>query len=343
MAKLQQHGIPVYVLFGNHDFDSPLTKQLPHSDNLHRFPPNKPFTFTIDELGVSLHGQSYPRRDVIANMAASYPSPVAGHFNIGVLHTALGRTGHHPYAPASAEQLRDHGYQYWALGHVHKHEIVHEDPAIVFPGNIQGRDIGETGPKGAVLVHVAADGRTSWERLILDLVRWHRVNVDITTSENHEEVITACTAAVAEGIRGASDLEPGQLHAIRVVLSGATALHGDLLWRSQELQDEITTAASGIGDRIWIEQVELRTTTPPAPTAEIVGDLRSLLDQVLEDPETLEAILKDQQALQGVIPSDVVEILRQEKWLGGQGIESVKDLAREGAGIVLARLTQRAT
>ena len=54
--------------------------------------------------------------------------------------------------------LKSKGYDYWALGHVHKREIVDGIPWIVFPGNIQGRHIRETGAKGATLVTVE-DGR----------------------------------------------------------------------------------------------------------------------------------------------------------------------------------------
>ena len=51
------------------------------------------------------------------------------------------------------------GYSYWALGHVHKREVIVEDGVhIVFPGNLQGRDVGETGPKGASVVEFDLDG-----------------------------------------------------------------------------------------------------------------------------------------------------------------------------------------
>src|SRR3546814_6974179 len=78
-----------------------------------------------------------------------------------MLHTALaGRKGHADYAPCSLDDLKAKQYDYWALGHVHQHEIVCEAPHVVFPGNIQGRTIRETGPKGAVIVTVE-DGQVS--------------------------------------------------------------------------------------------------------------------------------------------------------------------------------------
>ena len=113
---------------------------------------DRPETVSFPELALSVHGQSFRTRDVLDNLVPAYPPPVAGHLNVGLLHTALtGRPGHASYAPCTVEQLAAHGYDYWALGHVHERCEVSRDPWIVFPGNIQGRHSRETGAKGATL------------------------------------------------------------------------------------------------------------------------------------------------------------------------------------------------
>ena len=85
------------------------------------FSARKPETFTLKELGVALHGQSFRQRDVTDNLAAAYPEPVDGVFNIGVLHTGMGGMGGHAnYAPCTVDDLVAKGYDYWALGHVHQ-------------------------------------------------------------------------------------------------------------------------------------------------------------------------------------------------------------------------------
>ncbi|MCH5141968.1 DNA repair exonuclease, partial [Mammaliicoccus sciuri] len=86
---LKRAGIPVYVLFGNHDAESEMTKKLELPDNVHTFSANKPQTFKIEDLAVALHGQSFKQRDITSNLVTGYPPPIAGYFNIGVLHTAL--------------------------------------------------------------------------------------------------------------------------------------------------------------------------------------------------------------------------------------------------------------
>ena len=140
---------------GNHDAASVVTKTIPLPANVTEFPTNRAKTHRIEELKVALHGRSFQDRSANENYALTYPDPVPGFFNIGVLHTSCdGRPPHAPYAPCSVQELAARGYQYWALGHVHIHEFVCRDPWIVYPGNLQGRSVRECGPKGALLVDV---------------------------------------------------------------------------------------------------------------------------------------------------------------------------------------------
>src|SRR2546426_8575476 len=153
MGLLKLAGIPVYLLFGNHDAESEMTKKLSLPDNVHCFPAGKAATFQLPELRVALHGRSFKDAATMENLAVNYPAPVSGWLNIGVLHTALeGNSAHANYAPCSIAELEARGYQYWALGHVHEHRVWHGTSTIAFPGNLQGRHIRETGPRGALIV-----------------------------------------------------------------------------------------------------------------------------------------------------------------------------------------------
>ena len=154
MGLLNQARIPVFLLHGNHDAQSQITKPLGLPDNVKVFGIRRAETFQIEELNVALHGQSFRQAVVTDNLVPGYPLPIDGAFNIGVLHTALGRMGEHAnYAPCSLEELVAKGYDYWALGHVHQGQVLHEQPHVVFPGNLQGRHVRETGPKGRLSGH----------------------------------------------------------------------------------------------------------------------------------------------------------------------------------------------
>ena len=83
------------------------------------------------------------------------PAPMPGYFNIGLLAYSLGRS-RRPRAvcACSLSELTAKGYDYWALGHVHRRESVNgsSHPRVEYPGNLQGRHIRETGAKGCLLV-----------------------------------------------------------------------------------------------------------------------------------------------------------------------------------------------
>jgi DNA repair exonuclease SbcCD nuclease subunit len=168
--RLEQAGIPVFAIRGNHDAANRMTRSLrmPH---VTVFDHARAHTHRLERIGVAIHGQSFADQAVTEDLSRAYPPPVPGLFNIGMLHTsAEGYTAHARYAPCEVARLRSHGYDYWALGHVHERQVLAEDPWIVFPGNLQGRHVNETGAKGASLVTVT-DGRVaSVEHRVLDVL-----------------------------------------------------------------------------------------------------------------------------------------------------------------------------
>src|SRR5580704_13204778 len=239
IARLDRAGIQVFVLKGNHDAESVVTRAISLPGNVFQFP-TKSKTVRIEELEVALHGRSFSDRAVTENIVLDYPDPVPGWFNIGVLHTSCeGRPGHANYAPCTVPQLKSLGYQYWALGHVHEYEELAWDPWIVFPGNLQGRSIRECGPKGAVLVHVD-DGRVvAVRRLIVDQARWAVAAVDLEGISEESQALRK----IEDEIRPAIVQAEGRLLALRVQLRGAAALHHGLKADPRRFSDEVQAAA----------------------------------------------------------------------------------------------------
>lgn len=266
-ARLQVAGVPVLAVAGNHDAAAGLAGKLPWPDNVHFFSARKPQTKLLLDGAVAVHGQSFPQAAVTDNIARNYPARVAGAFNIGLLHTALeGAADHAPYAPCSVADLRGKGYDYWALGHVHAARVVHQDPWIVYPGNLQGRHVRETGPKGCVLVE-AADGQVeSVETLICDVARWAEVAVDLTGIADWD----AAFAAARDRLAAAADQADGRLLAARLRFVGATALDDRLRARPNDTQAAALAAAAQAAGEVWIERVKLRT-RPPLAAADSGG------------------------------------------------------------------------
>ncbi len=296
MGRLNQARIPVYVLHGNHDAESRITKPLVLPDNVSVFGTRKAETFQIEELNVALHGQSFREKAMTDNLVPDYPVPVDGAFNIGVLHTALGGMGEHAnYAPCSVPELVAKGYDYWALGHVHQRQVLSERPHVVFPGNLQGRHVRETGPKGAYLVTVEEGEVVDLATLELDVVRWSVLDVDVTAASSIADVVDLMRDAVAQGTREAD----GRLLAARIELQGRTQLHSQLVARAEELTAEARSAALGLGDEVaWVERVAVRTTPVADATAlaareDALGDLQRMLREAGSDSELLTQLQRD--------------------------------------------------
>jgi len=310
MGRLNKVGIPVYLLFGNHDAESEMTKKLTLPANVHTFDARKANTFRIESLKVAMHGRSYKEAATFENLVSGYPAPVAGWLNIGVLHTALGGYAEHAnYAPCSLAELNAKGYDYWALGHVHEHAILQKSPWVVFPGNLQGRHIRETGARGAVLVTADETGIQTVERLLVDTLRWHVVEVDASQAGTLQEVVRS----VGQAFERLLAETPESIYlSVRVCIKGKTAVHGELFGLESQLREDILGQAAGQGtDRLWVEKVRLETqpdvdAVDLATRSDAIADLQKFLDEAPEDAVLLESLLQDLRPLLDRMPLDVI-------------------------------------
>ena len=285
MARLKDAGIPVCIIAGNHDAASRMTRTLRLPDNVHLFPTDRPHTTLLEGPGIAVHGQGFSAPAVKKNLAERYPDALPGYFNIGMLHTcATGREGHEPYAPCRLDDLIARGYQYWALGHVHQRETLCEDPPVIFPGNLQGRHIRETGPKGCMIVSAADDGTTRVDFHRLDCIRWERIDIDIThAADAYDAVAAACDETILR-------LEENGGHplAVRLAFFGRSAAHDALSadperWLNQIRLDLLDAG----GGAVWIESVENGADAPldlEAIPDGPIGELLELIDGTASDP-----------------------------------------------------------
>jgi len=278
MGRLGQHGIQVFVVAGNHDAENRMIKTLNCPSNMKILSNRKAETIKIDALAVAIHGRSFSTRHVDENLADSFGISEKGMFNIGLLHTSLdGREGHAVYAPCTLDDLRSKGYQYWALGHVHKQEIVSEEPWIVYPGCIQGRHIRETGPKGCILVTVEDGDVFEVEKIALDVMRWVQCDVDLTDVEDMREGLEIIRQAIEKGTISAADRPV----AMRLRFHGATRISDELAAYPERLEQQIRALGAEIaGENLWIERVENA----------VIGKLD--LDSSLEDDTAFGKLLR---------------------------------------------------
>jgi DNA repair protein SbcD/Mre11 len=340
MSRLRDGGIRVFLVRGNHDAQSKITRRLDWPDNVVELATGRPETVRDERLGLAVHGQGFASASVTEDLAAAYPDAERGFFNVGLLHTALsGRPGHASYAPCTVETLRSKGYDYWALGHVHLREVVCEDPFIVFPGNLQGRHARETGDKGATLVTVREGRVASLEHRPLDVVRWERLFVDAADATCGEDVVEQ----VREGLERLAARGDVPLWAVRVEVAGASRAHGALQADGERWENAIRACALDVGD-VWIERVRLRTL--PAFDAEAaasrddaVGALLRALRELREDGGQLLALGQELEALTRRLPPEARE---GEDGVRVQDPEYLRDAVEDVERVVLGRLLEGA-
>lgn len=151
MERLAAADIPVFLSHGNHDFMDNGISRLQLPENVTVFGPEPE---THHYRNVALTGFSYQQRWVSERMIEKYPKRAQTDYHIGLLHGYLEGSGSSEdvYAPFSIGDLLEKQYDYWALGHIHKRQILNQEPPIVYSGNTQGRNPNELGEKGAFLV-----------------------------------------------------------------------------------------------------------------------------------------------------------------------------------------------
>lgn len=341
MGRLREAGIRVFIVAGNHDAENRMTRTLRLPETVCLLSASGPETVVLEGAGVAIHGQSFPSPAVKRNLASGYPSPRAGYFNIGLLHTcATGREGHEPYAPCTMDDLRSKGYDYWALGHVHRQEMLLDDPLVLFPGNTQGRHIRESGPKGCMLVTVDDKGRASAEFKPLDVIRWVRVEHDASGADSAYQVLDAVGGMLSE----LPETNQGLPVVARVEIQGACPAHDELASDRERWTNEIRSVAldSG-GGRVWVEKVRFRTWVPREKdrfraSEGPVGELLRYLEELRDSPRQLTGLGESLSDLMKKLPREFKEgpdaiRVNDEAWLA--------DLLNEIRPILLDRLMRK--
>lgn len=294
MEQLHKHGICCYIIHGNHDHLQGNWAPISWPRNVYFFKDEVHFyEFRKGEIKVNLYGYSYPKKSVMENIAQTYEKQGNADFHIGILHgTALGQEGHDRYAPFSIEQLLQKEFNYWALGHIHKRQILHTSPPIVYSGNIQGRHIKETGKKGIYLVELDFDNNCELTFLKTNQIRWEEVTVWIDDILDVDELKYRSETAILEA-RGDNDSLLVQLR-----FKGSGPLHSFLL---EEINDFIELLNSSQGEKVeftYIIDSKLETIgqwdrESLKKEEYLVSDIICVVDRFMELDEPLQNVLRE--------------------------------------------------
>lgn len=294
LVRLADAGIPAFVVHGNHDHCAGWRAEIKLPDTVHVFSDKEVETRPVLRQGreiASVCGISYPVRDVSENFAGRFARGAGDSFAVALLHcNVVGTAGHENYAPCKLDDLMRKGFDYWALGHVHKYALLHPArPCVAYPGCAQGRHLRETGRKGCLLVQVADNKEISAEFFSTAAVRWESLTVsvaeiadDLSLLEIIEDKLLRC--------REAADGKP---IVAQVVLNGRGVLHKNLRRAAyiENLAQELRGRLPGLAeDFLWLASLRADTTAVVeqgdlAGTDTLLGDLLSLAKTVSQDQD----------------------------------------------------------
>ncbi|OAO89114.1 hypothetical protein AXX17_ATUG04340, partial [Arabidopsis thaliana] len=230
MSKLAEDNIQVFVVHGNHDPADGWQAELEWPNTVHVFGSEQPEwmpAYTREgELAAHVYGMSYASASVRDNLAAMYRKQEGAPFHLALLHANVdGQANYDNYAPCKLSDLRSASFDYWALGHIHDRRVLSEYPHVVYPGNIQGRSVKETGSRGVYVVRVCEEGRIEMSYRDVASVIWEELAVSIEGAEREQDLKHRLLDAV-ESVRASSGGRPVVL---RLRLEGSGVLHERLM------------------------------------------------------------------------------------------------------------------
>jgi DNA repair protein SbcD/Mre11 len=266
LQRLSERGVRVFVAHGNHD---------PHGGRwtaIRDWPPGVTVFGheSVDSVVVHddsgrevavVHGISHASREVTENLAVRFSRGGGACPHLGVLHCNVdGNLDHPAYAPCTRADLLNTGMDYWALGHIHRHQVLaNNGPWIVYAGGLQGRSLkpAESGVKGAVLGTIE-NGAIGGVRFVpVPHVRFADLQVDIAETGD----IGRLVERLHEEAQALEQQAPCAGLVLRATLTGRGALHADL-GSSEAAADLLKTLREEAdGHRLftWWSEIVVRT------------------------------------------------------------------------------------
>jgi len=280
MRRLEEGHIQVFIIQGNHDSESSVTKYLDLPKNVHLFTGHGGVK-ELSDFGVAIHGVSYTQRHAPESLLYKYKKPIEGFINIGILHTSLtGSVSHDVYAPCSLNDLIAHKFDYWALGHIHQRQIYSDSPFVVMPGIPQGRNIGENGPKSVTIVEISDGNIRIDERFVADS-EFQDVRIDITD-------ISQWSSMIAKLQKTLREIQPN-IQARHLICNITFLGRSPLYWRIRRDADHLRAEIEDIAQQLEnvfvdgiINQV-LEPLTHSSNNTDPVDELRTFMTETSKD------------------------------------------------------------
>ncbi|CAM3211924.1 metallophosphoesterase family protein [Vagococcus fessus] len=194
LKRLEQYDIPTVLTFGNHDYYAPEKYWFDFPNNVHIIISEEIETVDVrlktGEL-VSVSGFSYQSKWLSDNKGKKFPvKSIDSTYHIGLYHGQLqsGNVDTDRYAPFNLAELKEKGYDYWALGHIHQPQFISEEPLMVYPGSPIGHTRKEINSRGVVIVGMTGK-EVSLEWLPVAKIAWQKVSISLKYARTLSECL----------------------------------------------------------------------------------------------------------------------------------------------------------
>jgi exonuclease SbcD len=326
--RLAIAGIPVFLLTGNHDLPNAIGRATATEifDTLavkNVYVANRPDIFKIPTPGGDIQIVSLPwlRRSallareemknlnleqvtrmmqealtrVIAEKAAAIdpavPAVLAAHVLVGDAKVGRGSEslmsiGQEPAVLLSNIALP--AFDYVALGHIHKHQVLAEKPPVVYAGSLERVDFGEENEdKGFYAVNIQTDDKTGNRQVTYDFHptqarRFLTVKVELKEDEADP------TAAVLNAIAGQGEKARDAI--VRLNISVPSSLEGQL--RNNDIKEALKETHSFTIAREIQRETRLRLGSRPAEDITPLDALKAYLETQNFSPERRKTLLE---------------------------------------------------
>lgn len=288
MQQLAEQKIPVIMCYGNHDHLSGNWTRFELPENVHAFDDTvSQFKLVTASGPVTFTGFSYGKRHISESMVEHYPVAQNQEYHIGLLHGSLeGDSTHAVYAPFKKEQLFSKQYDYWALGHIHKRQELANEPAVVYPGNIQGRHRKESGVKGFYEVTLSKT-TTQLAFIPTSVVQFDQVAVSAKGIVHMNELIDVCQEKLS------LFNETAGTAIIELVFTELDQESFQLLAEipESELVEMLRESMAEMDSFVWIQSIQLQQTEQDAELSPIGATLIETMESW--ETDNWKAVLKE--------------------------------------------------
>lgn len=307
LQRLSDAGISSYAVHGNHDPLDGWIANLDWPEKTHIFGGDTVQNYSILQGGEKIarvYGISFKTRDVRKNLAKEFRREKDSVFSIGLLHCNVGAdTGHEPYAPCALDDLIKSGMDYWALGHVHTRQKLYDrSPMIIYPGNPQGRNPRETGPRGCFLIEVDGRGNPHETFIPVDCVRWLNKEISVQGIDT-DEILMRLLESQIDALK--EEAESRDIVA-NFTLVGSGSIH-EFLRKSDYVEDLIRHFRENAGTEspfVWLNRIEVKTHSEidiikRREDTDFLGELLQIIETYRKLPETLTELQQQLETLYG--------------------------------------------